>query len=248
MFNPSTKQAMSEKDTVLNVEELAAIYDCWWNTSAGLRARFPGIEHSAEWTQFSEIYDQTKFQKVRVKDWITASPGFTISSSLMKLRALAERALNQKNHGPDLLNGVSPEVAGKRLAKTILGMLSEGNERSLEEFATDALATIKAKLPQNRNNRDLIWAMLQFMEREKKLPRKKELSIEAMRLARLVRVNEKNPSWIFGVRVKIRSSYYRIYSESYVCPESEWEKPRWEKGDFTDPLEKCGLQGLGEFK
>lgn len=255
---------MSEKDPILSLEELTTIYGCWWNTSAGLSARIPEIVQNEEWTKFSTIYDEPQFQEIRVKAWADASQDFYLVPSLFALRDLAERALG-RNSDLNQQKALTPEVAGKRLAKIILDMLAPNKNKAPKEFADSILESIKCESPPQRNAADLVWAMVQFMEREKRLPKKKELNIEASRIRGLIRLPmQKSESYNFG-KVYLANSLhkedklieYRVYSVVtdeedecvWVCKKADWDKLRWnDKKEFSLCLSRFGLAGLGVFK
>ncbi len=201
------------------LEELQLTYESWWNTSDGLESEFPGIQETRGWTIFKGEYDKPLNQQTRLENYARASQ-FRISPELIRLKDLAQIAA--ENQIGSLLQdhrNLDAAQAGALLGKRVLHLLSPDGWESFQECAEVLKDEDKARNENFRGDRsiiaEMISAFLSFLERERRLPAKKELRIEANRML-----------------------------ENLSASDARRNDPRWDERGATDYLKKAGFSCL----
>jgi hypothetical protein len=247
MFNPSIAQAMSDSP--------------WWNTSAGLRQRFSGIERTSRWQRFAEAYDRVECEESRLKSWREANPKVArADDSLEALKDLAVRAAGQM---PSLFllarlteSVPTQEEAGMRLGRTVLRLI-ENSERYSCLGEQISLANEKPTRP-SRLIAEGLEAFFNYLRREGKLPTNRQINIEAKRILKTecFDVSGRGYSETDGEYSNLK--YGERFEDSYrvvsSCPFSEtvsavqlesWEVGRWNQTYFSKRFTKlAGFEGL----
>lgn len=229
----------------------------WWITSAGLQAHCPGIEKSVGWSLFKCEYDKPEMRDHRLDAWKISRPPWCLYPRVMELKALSEFVLGEQNESvfhSSVTRGLSVGKASEILARKVLDLVSRNGVDSVVSLANEVKEVYRPNHEQ-RNVADAVWALACFCERTGHLPKKKELNIEANRIDCLIRKEVKRVIILGGKKLNFGEIYEkgkRFYGgvnteESlvvYLCRETEWQKERWEKSDYSTILKKAGLKDL----
>jgi hypothetical protein len=231
MFNQSPLHPMSEKKDpreershavswgTPKFEELIAGHEAWWNDSMGLQSRCEGIEESVAWDLFKNEFDKPENQVLRIVEY-DRGHSWELSGDLIYLISLADLAAgNEQIFRSKKLRGIDSASAGKMLGVEVLDLFSVGSLGRLQEIVK-ALDQQRIRKDKKRtDNRsivsDMIIAFISYVERVKRLPRTKELNIEANRL------------------------------QNDLCEgEMGWEDVRWDSNVFSQHRKRAGFAGL----
>jgi hypothetical protein len=200
-------------------EELEALHGAWWNTSDGLATYVSGIDKTPGWQKFANSYDNPKNRNHRITE-VERVSGFLISPALVRLRALAEIAAGGESdfRFPEHLN-LDGTTAGRLLAEDFLMLFSPKRHDRLQACVRMAAEESKKHNPYCKVHlssvADIVFAFVSFVEREHRLPDKRELNIEAGRIKE--QLAESDPRWNDG---------------------------RWEDDEVSRIRKKAGLNGL----
>jgi hypothetical protein len=211
---------MSERKRTL--EDLQSFCDHWWNTSGGLEREFPGIENSRGWDVFKQEYD-TQENQINRLDGYARTLAFYISPELIILRDLAEIASGKDN---DLRyqdhRSLSRSEAGIKLGDRVLFLLSPEGRDEFRNLSDGLKEEAKKREPNYRgaesNVADLVFAFLRYVRRERSLPSKKALKIEAHRIQH--QLSKTDPRWN--------------------------DEGRWADGEASPYIKKAGLGKLAK--
>jgi hypothetical protein len=200
-------------------EELKSRFNPWWNTTESIELEYPGIENTRGWAVFKTEFDRVEAQEIRLRENARAHV-WMASAELNFLRGLATFAsggrvlwLSQD------LRSLDTEAAGKKLGNHVLELFSVAGWERLSECLEALKMEVKKNTPAcndySSNIDEITSAFAVFIAREKKLPSKKQLNIEANR-----NKNRLNPS------------------------DYSWNDPLWENSEFSPYLKKAGFQKL----
>ena len=208
---------MSEKPQTF--EELKSLFKPWWNTSESLELEYPGIKNTRGWAVFKTEFDKVEAQEVRLRENARAHV-WMISGELNLLRDLATLAAGGRVAwlGKEL-RGLDPEAAGKMLGLHILELFSVNGWEKLSECVEVLKMEVKKKSPTctdyRSNIAEITSAFIACIMRDKKLPSKKQLNVQASRNRNRLEPND-----------------------------PLWNDPLWEKREYTPYLKRAGFQKL----
>ena len=243
----------------------------WWNTSAGLLGKYEELPGFAGWEKFAASYDQPECQELRLKRWREArpkqQPRSTESPLPSILADMAKTVLGQwelvmsmpwiSEDGATSHPGIGPshDEAAKNLAKLVLGMTAPNdNGQLLYQLADEIREQNKPKpgpIVELNRTFEVTRAMLIFIHRERRIPGKTELHIEANRRHESARMSQERESHKIGDVVSKDRARFRIYmfdripGFAYLCPFGQWDNLRWNETHYSKViLKEAGLRGL----
>lgn len=252
-------------------------------TSKDLLDFYPFLEHQAGWSKFAKEFDKPECLKCRSKGVRYITPP--------KRPEAIEAMLNHCNsvlRGEMLANlpfGLDEEIRfvtpdevretrlrdATALAGIVESLLSDSDKGTVLRHAVEAeIKRIRQKKlkPKRSNSVDLFRAFCTFVNREKRLPFKKELNIEANRLKMckdgflgekifgeiVYRNGAANGSaadrfYVYDCREEYAyddNDEVQTWKECRIVPWGEWDALRWNPTEYADVSTPSGFKGLPE--
>lgn len=233
-----------------------------WNTSEGLLRNAPEMDQDPAWETFAKAYDEQGARMKRLDAWKVTQPAESPDDSeLALLEDLSRIACGKHNARTIFAEGrladIHPDKAARSVASILVDILTERPPIRLRELLAIAEGRESTQTP-TRNISDAIEALRAFIARERRLPGKAELNIEANRLfwAQSFRTKGRisRLEWgdLYNDGTKLVDSFHTqfvviesIHESVIACPKTKWDQPRWSKSEFgNSTLKPAGLSGL----
>jgi hypothetical protein len=245
-------------------------------TAADLLKVHPKLAKDEGWEKFAQEFDKPEYCKSRAVAARACRP--EAKKEILELRKLCEvvrtdewiaQISQLRDDGTSSAltseqassNRIAASVALAKKMELLLGGTDKGNAllRIIE-----AEGKRRAKKEAHRNSMDCCVALLEFSQREERLPTKQELAIEANRLIEIEKIIDQRKH---GDVVKksgsesIADQYY-VYDcrqtlkfdhkskphvpvwECRITPRHLWSAPRWIGKEYNSASKPVGLMGL----
>ncbi len=234
-------------------------------TSEHLLSRFPILAEKAGWKKFADAFDKQACVKRRIKVAEEGKRPPTGDVRIQKMRRAAHEILF-----PELLAVFGTEeieldslVSARKLASMVTSLLSNSPDGRDLRAAVAAEGKHLDFKPKDLNGFDAMQCLIGFIDREYRLPTKKELRIECQhwhssgtfisnkKMSYGERIGKKGDQiW----RVISCRSDTRFNSKNEIVPcytlvltgEATWGKERWNSSEFSATQKGFGLDGLPE--
>lgn len=218
----------------------------WWNTSEGLRTRMDPIAPKGEaaWSKFADTYDQEEYQEARRRAFDRERGIFNKLRNLSRIAqttSFYERLFS--------MDEMTPEEAVSALAREMLPILDDISLKKLEQLLKEA-RRFSQPTDETKRIRNTISALRAFVERERRLPGKTELNMEANRFKRSVWINTawRSEDYQFGELRTFEERELYIYTtlpRLRGCPKNQWDKCLFDQGNASRTfLTESGLADL----
>jgi hypothetical protein len=160
---------------------------------------------------------------------------------------------------PNVIENPSKDAAATELAGYALKMLDPKNSgRILDELAEKIREQQNPKpgsIVKPNRTFEVTRAMITFIHRERRIPGKTELHMEANRRHESVRMAQERESHKIGEVVGKGRTRFRIYmfdripGFAYLCPFGQWDNLRWNETHYSKViLREAGMHGLPHRK
>lgn len=247
------------------------------NSSKGLLQAFPFLQEQKGWERFAKEFDRSECRKARSKA-SRATRGERESKLICELKTHVSVIRNRHIldsfsfiHDDGTETYSTEEEKQKRILKSaeflsdqmnLLLTISENGDKARRAL-TKEIDRKTRKLDQ-RNITDVFEAFLNFVQRESRLPSKKELNSEANRIEESKKNAPIPGKRKFGDEIKKSDSRADrfivfhceekhgdgmgenwLWHQCQIVRANEWESPRWDEADFSKKILKpAGFAGL----
>lgn len=247
-------------------------------TAADLLKVYPKLAKDEGWAKFAQEFDKPEHCKNRAVAARACRP--EAKKEILELRKLCGVVLtdewiaqiSQLRDDGTSSSLTSEQVSSNRIAASValakkVELLLCGTDKGNALLRLiEAEGKRRTEKEKHRNHTDCCVALLEFIQREERLPTKKELSIEANRLIEIEKIIgkkthgeivRKNGSksradqyYVYDCRQKLKlnheSKLFEQVWEFRMTPRHRWDKPRWIGPDYSRVSKPVGLQGLPE--